>query len=131
GAGFWSQFGGSSGSAIAALVADKWLKFPTTNAQFGALANIASSSIFDQLTTTHGTITNKGQTTFQGQSAVDIFDSKEKADLYVAATGTAYPVALAKTATGSAATITFDNWNQSVTLTAPSSFTDFSKLIGG
>ena len=131
GTAFWTKFGGSAGSAIAALVADKWMKFPTTNAQFGLLTGIASSSIFDQMSTIRGAITNKGATTYKGQSVVDLYDSSQSGDVYIAATGTAYPVAtIAKKGSGDGLTITFDHWNDSVTLTAPSGAVDISKLGG-
>ena len=130
GTAFWTQFGGSAGGAIAQLVADKWMKFPTSNAQFGQLTGIASSSIFDQLSTNHGAITNKGATTYKGQSVVDLFDGSKLGHLYIAATGTAYPVAIAKSGAGDGGTITFDSWNMSVTVTAPSGAVDISKLGG-
>ena len=131
GAAFYTQFGGPSGSSIGQLLDGKWLKFSTTNAQFGPLTGIASSStIFDQLNSNHGDLTNKGATTYNGQSVVDIFDGAKNRTLYVAATGTPYPVAVVKSGAGAGGTITFDNWNQSVTLTAPSGAIDFSQLGG-
>ena len=129
GAAFWTQFGGSSGSAIAQLVADKWIKTSATNPLFAGFAAIANSKSFFDLTSNHGTFTNKGATTYKGQSVVAI-NGTTQGTLYVAATGTAYPVAIVKTGAGAGASITFDNWNQSVTLTAPSGAIDFSHLPG-
>lgn len=130
GADFWTTFGGPSGSAVAQLVADKWMKFPTSNPQFGGFAAIASSAIFDQLLSVHGDVTNKGKTTYHGQSVVDLYGGSKNGDLYVSATGTAYPVAVVKSGAGDGGTITFDKWNESVSLTAPSDSIDITKLTG-
>jgi len=130
-AAFFTQFAGSSGGTIAQLAAGKWLKFSTTDPQFGQLTGIASSkSIFDAITSSHGKLKNKGATTYQGQSVVDIYGGSKNGDFYVAATGTAYPVALAKSGSGAHGSVTFDNWNKSVTLTAPSGAIDISQLMG-
>jgi hypothetical protein len=130
GSAFWTQFGGASGSMIAQLVADKWLKFPTSNPQFGPITTIANSkSLFDSLSSHAGTLTNKGATTYKGQSAVAIYAGSQNGTLYVAATGAAYPLAIAKSGSGGGA-IMFGNWNQSVAVTAPSGAIDFSNLHG-
>ena len=130
-AAFWTRFGGSNGSAIAQLVAGKWFKFPTDNSQFGALTGFTDpKSFFDSLSTSGGAIVNKGATTYKGQSVVNIFGGEENGTLYVAATGPAYPVAITKTGSGEGGAITFDNWNESVTLKAPSGAIDISQLGG-
>jgi hypothetical protein len=48
----------------------------------------------------------------------------------VAATGTPYPVALTKIGGKSSGAITFDEWNQPVTLTAPKGALDLSQFGG-
>ena len=130
-AAFWTRFGGSQGSAIAQLVAGKWFKFSTDNPQFAAFTSFADSkSLFDSLSSSGGAIANKGATTYKGQSVVNIYGGPTNGTLYVAATGTPYPVAIAKTGSGEGGAITFDNWNESVTLTAPSGAIDSSQLGG-
>ena len=130
GADFWTQFGGSRGPMIAQLVSDKWLKFPTGNAQFGQLTSFTNSnSIFESMSSGHGKLVNKGLTTYEGQSAVAINDSSEDGTLYVAATGTAYPIAVSGIGGSSSGAIKFDKWNESVTLTAPDGALDFSQFI--
>jgi hypothetical protein len=128
---FWTQFAGSSGSAVAQMFANKWLKFPTSNRQFAGFTSFTDSkTIFGQLSSKHGTITNDGASTYKGQSVVAIRDKTKGGTLYVSGTGTAYPVAIVKTGSGSGA-ITFDGWNKSVTLTAPAGAIDLSQLAGG
>jgi hypothetical protein len=128
GAAFWTQFGGSSGSTIAQMLQGKWVKFPMTNTQFAELTSLTDSkSLFDQLGSVSGTPKNKGVTTYQGQSVVEI-DNQGK--LYVASSGTPYPVAAVATGAGVGGTITFGSWNKSATLTAPAGALDFSTVQG-
>jgi len=60
---------------------------------------------------------------------VAIVDTTKGGTLYVAASGTPYPVALVKSG-NSAGSIEFSNWNQSVTLTAPKGALDLSQFGG-
>jgi len=132
GAAFFRQFGGSSGAAIAQLVAGKWFKFPTNNAQFGPFTGLANESIFDKMASSHGALKNKGATTYKGQSVVSILDPSQAngGTLYVAATGTPYPVAITGNDSGGSGAISFGDWNQPVSLTAPSGAIDISKYGG-
>src|SRR5207247_1978452 len=115
-AAFWREFGGSRGAMLAQLIADRWFKFPTTNAQFGPITGFATSkSLFGQLATDHGALTKKGATTYKGQSVVSIFDhGPNGGTLYVAATGSPYPVAIVGTQSSGIGSVSFDNWNESV-----------------
>ncbi len=126
---FWKQYAGNAG-AFAQLFADKWLKVPANNAQLGSLTGSANAKqLFKSLTTNPGTLENQGETTYKGQSVVAIHDATKNGTLYVSATGTPYPVAFVKTGP-SAGALTFDSWNQPVTLTAPKGALDFSQLTG-
>jgi hypothetical protein len=130
GATFWAQFAGSKGAAIASLVADKWIKFSATDPRFQGFTSFADTSgMFQTLGRGSSTVTNKGATTYKGQSVVNLYDPAKGGSLYVSATGTAYPVAVIKSGSNSGA-ITFDKWNESVTLSAPSGALDFSQLGG-
>ena len=86
-------------------------------------------SLFKSLSTSHGKLANHGEKTYKGQSAVAIVDTTKGGTLYVAASGTPYPVALVKTGK-SAGSIEFSDWNQPVTLTAPTGALDLSKFGG-
>jgi hypothetical protein len=131
GAAFWKKFAGAGAGAASQLFADKWLKFSANNAQLGPLTRLANQgAFFNKLLNSHGKLENKGDTTFKGQSVVAIYDTTKKgAVLYVASTGTPYPVGLVQTG-NNGGTITFDQWNQPVTLTAPKGALDFSQLTG-
>jgi len=70
---------------------------------------------FDGLSSFTGTPTNKGATTYNGQSVVAIDRGSKSGTVYVAATGTPYPVAIVSPGRS----FTFDSRNKPVTLTPP------------
>jgi len=74
-----------------------------------------------------GTPTNKGATTYNGQSVVAIDKGSKSGTVYVAATGTPYPVAIVDPL---GRTFAFDSWNKPVTLRPPPGAVDLSKLSG-
>ena len=112
------------------LLADKWLKIPANNAQFGSFVGLANEKkLFDKLRV-HGKLTNKGATTYKGESVVAVYDPKQHTTLYVAAVGTPYPVAIVKTQQPKAGALNFDGWNKSVTLSAPKGALDLSQFGG-
>ena len=128
GSDFWKQV--PHAGFVAPLLADKWLKIPANNAQFGSFVGLANEKkLFDKLKT-HGKLTNKGATTYKGQSVVAIYDPKQHTTLYVAAAGKPYPAALVKTQQPKAGALAFDDWNKSVTLSAPKGALDLSQFGG-
>jgi len=131
GAGFWKKVGGKSGSDAAQMFEGRWIKFKSADPQFKALARIASVSIFDKLPDSGYTDvgTFRSTTYKQKVTALDVSNGR----LFVAATGTPYPVALVQTGssgTTASGTISFDNWNKSVTLTPPRGAIDLSNSGG-
>jgi hypothetical protein len=126
GADFWRQF--TQAVPLAQLLAGKWLEIPAGNARFGAVTSLANAqTFFGQLTSGHGTLANHGETTYKGRKVVAIYDTTKHATLYVAATGKPYPVAFVG-AGGQSGTVTFDRWNDPVTLKAPAGALNFSQL---
>lgn len=130
---FWQRYAGQAGGpALVQMLADKWIKFPGKSAQLGSLTGpLSNKQLFKTLTTSHGKLENKGETTYNGQSVVTIRDVTKNSTLYVAATGTPYPVGLVKTAGSDRGTVAFDHWNEPPTLTAPKGALDFSQLGSG
>jgi hypothetical protein len=125
---FLKQF---AGAAAAQLFHDKWLKGSVATGNLKALAPLTDiTKLFKGAFGSHGKLVNEGETTFQGQKAVAIKDSKDGSLLYVAASGTPYPLG-AKESGASKGTITFDHWNDSVSISAPKGAVDISKLGGG
>jgi hypothetical protein len=128
GSAFWKKYGGPN-AGVGQLLTNKWLKFSANNAQLGPLTRVANQTSFFKLLKSHGKLENKGDTTFKGQSAVAIDDTTQGGTLYVASSGTPYPLGITQSGSSSG-TITFDKWNQPVTLTAPKGALDFSHLTG-
>lgn len=121
---FWAKFGGS---AAAKLLSGKWLKAPAT----GQLSSIASltnvHTLFNQLLSSHGKLAKGSTTTVNGQKVIAVNDTTNGGTLYVATTGKPYPVELNKTGSDGGK-ITFDQFNQAVTLAAPANSIDISQL---
>ena len=110
--------------STAAKLDGKWVAFPASDRRFGPMTREPS---FDGLNSFTGTPTNKGATTYKGQSVVAIDRGSKSGTVYVAATGTPYPVAIVDPLGRS---FTFDSWNKPVTLRPPPGAVDLSKLSG-
>lgn len=124
---FLKQF---AGAAAAQLLHDKWLKGSVASGRLSALAPLTDiTKLFKGALGSHGKLVNQGETDFQGEKAVAIKDSKDGSILYVAATGTPFPLG-AKQGGASKDSITFDHWNDSVSIGAPKGAVDIS-TVGG
>lgn len=121
---FWRHFGGA---AAATLFAGKWLKAPASGdfASFAALTNLPQ--LFSSALGTHGSLTKGKSTTAHGRSVVPLKDAAQGGTLYVATTGTPYPIEIAKPG-AAGGRINFDQFNQSVPLTAPTDAIDITQL---
>jgi hypothetical protein len=125
---FYQKF---AGAAIAQLLHGKWLKASVTTGQLRSLAPLTNAAaLFAQIASGHGKLANEGETTYSGQKVVAIKDTSDGSKLYVSATGTPYPVAIVGSK-GRSGTITFDRWNETVSLNPPQSAIDISKLGAG
>jgi len=127
-AAFYKHIGGD---AAAQLLQGKWLKAPTTSGEFAQLAQLTNlGKLLDSTLEAHGTLSHAGSATINGQPAVGITDSARQGTLYVAATGTPYPLRIRKSGSGPGQ-VTFDRWNEPVTLTAPSNAINLNQLQSG
>lgn len=125
---FLEHFAGSAAS----ILKGKWLKASATTGQLASLTPLTSpSALFGAIAKGHPNLENEGETTYKGQKAIEILDAGDSSKLYVAATGTAYPIAIVGGGkNGNSGTITFSDWNVSVPLSAPKGAIDLSKLGG-
>jgi len=125
-AAFWKRFGGA---AAAALLHDKWVKVPTTQAQVQSIIGLTDKSLFlTSILGQHGKIENKGLVDYQDQQVVEIRDTTQGGSLYVASQGTAYPVAVK--GGKNQGDITFTGWNAAEAVVAPKGAVDLSALGG-
>jgi hypothetical protein len=125
---FYKSF---AGAAVAQLLHNKWLKGSATHGRLKSLAGVTSlGALFAGISSHHGKLTNDGKTTYKGQDVVAIRDASDNSKLYVAATGKPYPVAIVGNKKGQSGAVTFDDWNKSVSLSAPSDALDISQFGG-
>jgi len=126
---FYKHF---AGAAFAQLLHDKWLKASIVSGRFRSLAPLTSIGLlFARVGSQHGKLVNDGKATYKGQQVVAIRDTSDNSKLYVAASGKPYPVAVVGGAKGQSGTLSFDNWNESVSFTAPKNAIDISQLGAG
>jgi hypothetical protein len=126
---FWKRFGGM---AAAQLLHGRWLVASATKGPLASITTLMSvGRLFQQAASGHGKLTNDGETTYRGQKVVAIRDTRKGGTLYVAATGTPYPVAIVRSGVGKNGAVVFDDWNTSVVVKAPKGAVDLSKLSGG
>jgi hypothetical protein len=124
---FWQHYAG----AAAQLLHDRWVKVSISEPRFASLAPLTNIGLlFAQVSSNHGKLVNDGTKSYKGQQVVAIRDTSDNSKLYVAATGKPYPVAIVGGTKGQSGTITFDDWNKSVSLSAPKDAIDISQLGG-
>ena len=120
-----------AGGAVAQLLHDKWLKASATHGRLKSLAPLTNlGALFAGVSAQHGKLVNDGKSTYKGTDVVVIRDTSDNSKLYVAATGKPYPVAIVGGKQGESGTITFDDWNKSVSLSAPDGAIDISQFGG-
>ena len=121
---FWRHFGGNFAVQV---FRGKWLRAPETG-QFAAFAKLTNlSALLSQTLAQHGTL-SKGQTTnVDGRQVVALNDTTNGGTLYVATTGKPYPIELIKSG-ANAGQLTFDRFDQPVSLSAPPNSIDASSL---
>ena len=127
-AAFYKHVGGA---AAAQLLQGRWLKAPANSGELASLASLTNlSKLIDSALASHGTLSKGSTTTINGQTAIALNDTSKGGTLYVATTGKAYPLQIAKRGKESGK-VTLDRWDQPVTLTAPANAIDISKLQNG
>lgn len=121
---FWQHFGGAS---AARLINGRWLKAPDSG-QFASIATLTNmQKLMGALLLRHGNLTKGGTSTVNGHDVVSVTDKSRGGTLYVATSGPPYPIQIKRTG-GGGGQITFDRFNQPVTLTAPANAVSLSAL---
>jgi hypothetical protein len=116
-----------AGAQAATLLHGRWLKGSATGGQLAAVAPLTDlEQFFEGTLGQHGRLVNKGETEFKGDKVVEIRDTTQGGSLYVAATGTPYPVALA--GGKNQGDVSFGDWGSDVTIEAPQGAIDLGAL---
>lgn len=122
---FWKHYAPST----AGLLHGRWISVPASNPRFAELAPLTSASkLFALVESSHGRLVNHGLTTYDGQKTAEIYDTSDGSKLYVAATGTPYPVALVGGRRHPQDQLRFDSWNAPVSLSAPQHAIELTQL---
>jgi hypothetical protein len=116
------------GSAAAQLFNGKWLKALATTGEFASFSQLGDMrKLVDTTLAGHGTLAKGATTVVNSQQAIAINDASKSGTLYVATTGKPFPIELSKGGSENGK-ITFDKWNQAVTIAAPTNAVDLSEL---
>jgi hypothetical protein len=120
-----------AGPTAAQLLQGKWLKAPASSGNFSSLASLTNlGKLIDTTLAAHGTLARGATTTVDGQKAVAVNDVSKGGTLYVAATGSPYPIEVVKHG-GGGGRIVFDRWNKPVVLAAPANAININQLRPG
>ena len=114
-------------SALASLLANKWLQTTTANSDFADIANLLDLSKLTASLRPKGTLTKGSITMFHGKSAIPLDDSGNGGTLYVANEGTPYILGL-KGGGSSSGTLTFAQYNSGSIPSVPSGAVSLSQL---
>jgi hypothetical protein len=113
--------------AAARLLQGKWLRTPASG-QFASIAQLTDiHRLFDQLLTPHGKLRTGAVSTVAGRKVVAV--KSGEGTLYVAATGKPYPIQLYK-AGANGGRLTFDRFDEAITVSPPSNTIDLPALGG-
>jgi hypothetical protein len=120
-----------AGAAAAKLLQGKWLKAPENSGNFASLASLTDlAKLINTTLSSHGKLARDGTKTIEGQKVIAVNDVSQGGTLYVAVTGSPYPIEVVKDG-GSGGKIIFDRWNKPVTLTAPANAININQLQSG
>ncbi len=126
--GFYSRLAGPN---AARALQGRWLRGPADSEAMAPLASLTDlGKLLDSALAEHGTLSRGAEATVNGEQAVGVTDPAAGGTLYVAATGSPYPLEVFKSGAGGAK-IVFDRWNRPVTLTPPRGAIDVEQLQSG
>ena len=84
-------------------------------------------TLFSQLLSSHGKLEKGSTSTVNGQKVLAVKDTTNGGTLYVATSGKPYPIEVIKSGSDGGQ-ITFDHFNQTVSLSPPANSIDISQL---
>jgi hypothetical protein len=125
------KLGNSSvGSAVAQLLGGKWFVAPTSVPQLSSIGSLTDiNKLFDAALKNPGKLTKGSETKINGQPAIGVNSTAKDGTLYVATTGTAYPLQIA--GSKNQGTVNFTDWDSAIDIKAPPNPVDLSKIAGG
>jgi hypothetical protein len=126
-ASFWRSLGvGVFSQSLAARLAGHWVKLPSS-AQSG-VSSFSIEGLVKALRTGTGHATKVGTRTVRGERAVGVSSASDT--LWIATTGTAYPVEVERREKGMTEKLTFSAWDKGAPPTAPAGAKTLQQLFG-
>ena len=129
GAAFWQHIG--TNPAAIQLIQDRWFKFPTDDQRYASMAKLLDERMLTKsLLRPEGRVVKHGTRTYHGRPVIVLRDTggDGHSEMYVAATGAPYPVAIVDPTKH--ASLRFDAWNHWVPITPPADAVDAESLAG-
>lgn len=109
-------------------VAGKWLSSKAGTGELAAFSGFLElGKLFSSMLTPNGAVSRGKTTTVDGQPAYALVDGSNQGTLYIAETGRALPLRIAKSGTGGGQ-VDFSDYDQPVSVTAPAGAIDISQL---
>jgi hypothetical protein len=118
-------------TAAVQLLRGKWLKGSPRDSSFQSFGELTSiKSLMGSLTKNHGTLSKGSTSTLGGQKVLALHSSKG-GTMYVATTGKPYPLQVSKTSGSKTGKVTFSQYNQAFSISAPSKSVNLDQLQSG
>jgi len=132
---FLQKLPASQRSQVAAVLRGKWIKEPASSPEVAQFKDLTDRATFVKgitATKTTPNFTADGSKTVNGVATTELKDAANGLTLFVASSGTPFPMEVDKTGGSDGGSITFDAWNQPFTAQAPpaSDVVDASQLGG-
>ncbi len=114
--GFYRHFTNTAGID---LLDGRWLRVPVSNTHFSPYTDLTDmTSLLGAVLKPAGKVVKAGMRTLHGVRVVGLRDEANAGTLYVSANGVPYPVEIVTTG-AHAGVVSFDHWNQQITLHPP------------
>jgi hypothetical protein len=115
-AAFYSRF---TGASVARRLSGKWLKGSARGVALRPFASLTNlRELLGTLLSAHGSLSRARSAKVAGQTAIAVTDRSVGGTLYVANSGTPYPLAIVQRGTRHGK-LSFSKWNQPVSLEPP------------
>jgi hypothetical protein len=120
-----------AGAAAAQLLQGRWLKAPASTGELAPISSLTDMrKLVDSGLGSHETLVKGATTTIDGRPVIALKYASKGGTLYVATTGTPYPIEIEK-AGSEGGKISFEHWNVPVAIAAPANAIDINQLKSG
>lgn len=123
---FWRHY---AGTLAATLLEGHWIEASATRGDLASFTPLTDLAAFiKQVLGSHGVLKLGAPSRVGNRSAIALTDTTKGGTLYIAASGPPYPLKITPPK-GQEGSVSFENWNGSVTLTRPAHAIPYSEFI--